>query len=349
MVLNDAVRPRGRPVAGPLVAMLIAGLLLLCACDAQPALPRSATPIGTPAPNAQPSPTPQATSDPRVAWPPDPKAFVPASAVIVDSSEVDTDGDGVGEMLVIYQDQDSGRGLVIRREGAGGLAYPLGGDSKPELFRDHWVSNTVRDVNQDGKVEIVVRGVVHGQAETVHVFQWNGSAYATLLALNGTEGVAMDDPQNDGVLDFTALQMLFQRSAIIHTVHAEWAGKSYRQSDDVLFLLGSAIDFSHPEETVLAYYQAWSDGNTTQMLALLSEPQKTRTPATALAEFARVTSAVHVETLSIDSEEAASAIVSASIRTVDRATHAEQLSKQTWRLTLEDKQWRLAERLDTTP
>ena len=74
-----------------------------------------------------PTRTPRSTPDARVQWPPDVPSFLPTGAAAVDVSEVDTDGDGVKEMLVIYTLDGFGHGLVIRREGAAGRAYALGG------------------------------------------------------------------------------------------------------------------------------------------------------------------------------------------------------------------------------
>ena len=85
--------------------------------------PGAASPRPTRVPFVAPSlptRTPRSTPDTRVQWPPDVSAFLPSGAAAVDVSEVDTDGDGVKEILVIYTLDRFGHGLVIRREGEAG-------------------------------------------------------------------------------------------------------------------------------------------------------------------------------------------------------------------------------------
>ena len=322
-------------------------VLLVAACSAAPAptLPPSPAPSRS-APAVLP---PQATPDPRSVWPPTLTDFVPASARLIYSSEVDTDGDGVNELLVIYQEGRSGRGLVIRREGANGRAYPLGGDKPVELFQDAWTGNTVRDINADGKIEVMVEGIVKGATTTVSVFQWTGKAYATLLSLTGTQGVAIDDAQARGVFDFTALQMLFERSSVIRATHAEWDKGAYAVESDVLFLLGTPDKINYPEEAALAYYIFLDKDQPADMYALLTEPQASQTPQKALEDLSRTLDNVTVSTLALDDEQADSARASLEVVSVEHGTGKAQSAQVVWRLKKENGQWRLAERLDKNP
>jgi hypothetical protein len=292
-------------------------------------------------------------------------AFLPSGAVVVDVSEVDTDGDGVTELLVIYTIDGIGRGLVIRRELQRGRAYDLGGSAPAgtgpqalptavpqagslppaELFRENWGENTVADVNGDGKIEIVVEGTVGGSSETVSVFQWNGSGYVPLLTLSGAEGVAMDDVQKNGNLEFTALQLLFQRSAVMQGTHAAWRDGAYRQWGDIRFLFGPPVRFNYPEEVALAYYGYWGQGQPEKMYGLLAEPQRSQTSLDMLAEQARAVASVAVAALSVSDEQEASATVTLEARLLARAAQAEATEKQIWRVVKVDGQWRLAERI----
>lgn len=308
------------------------------------------------APSALPSPQPTvaiatpiatqlpvATTSARTRWPPDLKTFLPANARVIDVNEVDTDGDGVSELLVIDQENGVGRGLVIRREGDNGRAYALGGNSPAELFQESWTANTVRDINGDGKIEIMVEGVVRGTMTALNIFQWNGSAYASLLSMTGSEGIAIDDPQNSGVFDFTALQVLFQRSAIMRATHAEWKKTAYEVKSDVLFILGAPTTFNNPEEAALAYYIFLDKDDPAEMARLLTEPQKSKTPLNALTALSRSVDSVSVESLKLEDEKPDSATAVLSIRYVEHATQKEQTAQHVWRLKKENNQWRLAE------
>jgi hypothetical protein len=302
-----------------------------------------------PTPSARPGPTTPATSQPQTQWPPNLQDFLPAGARVVDSSEVDTDGDGVSEMLVIYREGGGGHGLVIRREGAGGRAYPLGADKPVQLFQASWTDNTVRDINADGKIEIMVEGADTGSATTVSVFQWNGRGYATLLSLSGTQGVAIDDPQARDIFDFTALQLLFDRSAIMRATHAEWDKGAYALKSDVLFLLGPPDRSNYPEEAALAYYIFLDKADPEAMYALLTEPQKSKTTLKALQDLSRSVDGVSVTSLRIDEEMSDSAQVTASVVSVEHGSGKEQRAETVWRLKKENGQWRLAERLEKNP
>jgi hypothetical protein len=246
-------------------------------------------------------------------------------------------------MLVIYSVDGIGRGLVIRRELPAGRAYRLGGSPPADLFREGWGSNIVDDVNGDGKTEIVVEGTVSGSAETLNVFQWNGNAYVSLLSLSGAEGVSVDDLQKNGLLEFSALQLLFKRSAVMQSTHAAWRDGAYRQWGDVQFLLGPPVRFNYPEEAALAYYGYWSQGQPEKMYGLLEEPQRSATPLDVLAEQTRAVESVAVADLSVAGEQEASATVTLEARTTARATQSETTATHIWRLVKVDGQWRLAE------
>src|SRR5919201_3078508 len=80
--------------------LLVIMCLAACETTSAPALSRTA------------SATSVAVQTP---WRPNLDKFLPGGARVMDSSEVDTDGDGITELLVIYQQGGIGRGLVIRR------------------------------------------------------------------------------------------------------------------------------------------------------------------------------------------------------------------------------------------
>ncbi len=335
-----------------ILCVWLGACLAACGGGAPPAggppSPTATAARSMPAPTRSASPAPPTVERPAT-WPPALQDFVPSGARVVDASEVDTDGDGLSELLVIYSDGGSGRGLVIRREGPTGRAYPLGADKPVELFRDSWTGNTVRDINADGKTEIMVEGVVKGSATTVSVFQWNGSAYVTLLSLTGTQGVAIDDPQARDVFDFTALQLLFERSAIMRATHAEWKDNAYALGSDVLFLLGPPDRTNYPEEAVLAYYTYLGKDEPEQMAALLAEPLKSKTTLKALQDLSRSVDEVSVAALRVDDEKGDSAQVTADVVLTEHDGGKAQSAQQVWRVVKANGQWWLAERLDNNP
>jgi SnoaL-like domain len=163
------------------------------------------------------------------------------------------------------------------------------------------------------------------------------------LALSGAEGVAVDDVQNNGLLEFTALQLLFQRSGVMQGTHAAWRDGAYRQYGEVRFLLGPPVRFNYPEEAALAYYVYWSQGLTEEMYGLLGEPQTYATPPDVLAEQTQAVASVAVANLSVTDEQEASATVMLEVRMTARATQTESSAKYIWRLVKVDGQWRLAE------
>ena len=345
--------------------------------------PGAATPRPTRVPFVElraPTRPPRSTPDALVRWPPDVSAFLPPGSAAVDVSEVDTDGDGVKEMLVIFTLDGFGHGLVIRREAPAGRAYALGGrlpagtgpspfgaatgglspdgpkgfappsavpqaESPPlaALFRERWGENIVADVNGDDRTEVVVEGVVSGSAETLSVFQWSGSAYVSLLTLSGAEGVAVDDPQKNGMLEFTALELLIPRSAVKRATHAAWRDGAYRQWVDVQFLLGTPLRFNHPEEAALAYYDFWSLAQPEKMAALLAVPQRSLTTLEGLAAQTRSVYRIAVASLRVDEEYEARATVTVEVRMLPRGSQTETTSNHIWRLVKLEGEWRLAE------
>ncbi|MBI3733003.1 MAG: hypothetical protein HY259_06035 [Chloroflexi bacterium] len=290
---------------------------------------------GDPPPTATPPVVPTQTPAP---WSPDPQSFIPSGARIANTMYVDSDGGGLSEWVVIYQDRGAGRGLVIRREGEGGRTYPLGGAPPAALFQQGWIATTVRDINGDGQIEIMVSGANRDGGQSINVFQWDGQTYASLLSLTGEKGVAIDDAENKGIYDFTALQLLFPRAAIIRTTHAEWRQSAYQQTSDVLFLLGSPIALSTPEEVTLAYYTYLRRGQTEQAFALLGEPQKLLTPLDALAALSRELDGASVETMEVVEESSSRAVVSLSVRTATSAA-GQVIRLYVWHLQKENQRW----------
>ena len=308
--------------------LVLACCIALCACEAQ---------------TAEPSPLPTAEATPVATL--DANAFMPENARVITSEEVDTDGDGTSELLIILGQGGAGRGIVVRREGAGAVAYWLGGEKRTELFRAALGRKIVRDVNGDGKVEIVIEGIVGGVAAALNVFQWNGKEYVALLSLTGADGIAMDEPRRDGVLDFTALETLFRSSAIIRATHAEWNQSAYSVKSHVLFVFGAPLGLGYPEETALAYYVHWNKRESGKMFELLGDAQKARTPLAALEGLSGKVESVGVESLSIDEETAEQALIALNVRYLERGAQVEQSEKHVWRLQREGKAWRLTERL----
>ena len=74
--------------------------------------------------------------------------------------------------------------------------------------------------------------------------------------------------------------------------------------------------------------------------------QITPTPLAALSDLTRATSEVHVETLSVENEDATSATVSAGIRTVARDGGQPLSSQVRWRLVKQSGQWQLADQMN---
>ena len=306
--------------------------------------------LRTPAPTATASISAsiQPTLQPTLAATPQPptckfnaSTYVPANARVVNMFSADTDGDGQSEWLIFYQEAGVGRGRVIRCVGDDGLTFALGGATPVELFADKLDAVWVRDVNQDGRNEIMVKGVLRGKAEVAHVFRWDGAMYAMLLALTGAEGVAFDNAQNANLYDFTALQLLFPRSIIIRATHAEWARDAYALEHDVLFLLGAPATFNYPEEATLAYYTFWQKREADEMFRLLSATQKTRTSLAALQQLCSSVDEVRVEQLTVDEETPAQATVSTQVRL--KAHGQAQTLNPVWRLQKEGGSWRLTE------
>jgi hypothetical protein len=301
------------------------------------------TPNATPTLFVVTTPAPLPTNLPRSLWQPDFAEFLPADAQLMRATPFVERG--VLSWLVIYQERGSGYGLVIRREDDKGKAYSLGGAQPLELFRERWLGQTIDDINQDGQLEIMLEGVIKDKIEVVRVFQWNGATYVTLLALTGDAGVAIDDTRNNGVYDFTAMQLLFPRSVIFRATHAEWMTTTYTLQNVVLFLLGPPTTFTYPEEAALAYYAHWRRHEPERMARTLTEPQTSRMALPQLEELSKRVEEVRVHELNIADEQSESASVSVTLTLVPRGSSQAQTLRHTWRLQKEGNQWKLAELL----
>jgi hypothetical protein len=310
--------------------------------------------------SALPSPSPSP-----MAYLPPLQYFLSPRSQLVSVSAADVDDDGIEETIVLYRDGDR-PGAAIR----GFVAEPptestptpqsttdgpnfsdvywLGGGEAAELFHAGEPGMLVADINSDGRSELLLQGGWDEEASVVHVFQWNGAAYTSLLTFQA-KGDILSDVSGAGTLRFTALQPVFPRSGIVTYSSAEWDHSRYLVQHRTTWESEPSGAAAYPEAAVVNFYEALAAHDWTTAYALLGHTLQSEIAASALAERGASLPGLLLGQLRLTelSATTARAEVDLTWSDPDSGRRREQ-NGDIWDLSRQDAGWRL-QRLNGTP
>jgi len=319
---------------------VIALLALLIACAPTPApttvaptaLPsptltpaHTPTPFSTPTPfpSPAPTPTPVPTLDPAAVAAVVAKGQARLKAAAVEPLCLrweDTDGDGEPEWV----------GLYLRPEEPPQLtAFVLDGDAwhdlRPLEKEKHGLGEyptcelEVRDVNADGRVEILVWGHAEVSTDLLHIFVWDGTAYALLALFEGEAGVRLENTGGD-LADEVVVGYDAGDDLVWEAVHT-WDGANYGWTWEryAWFYLDRphAYRTDTPEHVVISFYLAVDDRDLPGAYGLLSGSAQAAQPYETWAVGFATTVAAEVGAVHELARSGDVATVAAQVRAYD--------------------------------
>jgi len=313
----------------------------------------------TPSPPPTPTPPPAPTLDPS------------AVAATVLDGQARLEAEGVEPLCMRWEDTDGDGepewvGLYVRPEEPPRLAaFVLDGDDwydlQPLEKEKHGLGQyptcelEVRDVNADGRVELVVGGHAEASADLLHIFAWDGAAYTLLAPFEGNAGVRLEN--TDGDLADEVVVGYDAADGLVWEAVYTWDGIAYGWTWEryTWFYLDRphAYRADTPEHAVIFFYLAIDDRDLPGAYTLLSVPAQAAQPYETWAVGFATTVAAEVGAVNELSRSESAAIVVAQVRAYDNVGGriVATLWDVEWALVPTDAGWRLesatAESLDT--
>jgi len=174
----------------------------------------------------------------------------------------DTDGDGEAEWVGLYQQAKEPPQLA---------AFILDGetwyDLRPLEKEEYGLGEyatcelDIRDINADGRVEILVWGHAGANIDLLHVFAWDGATYALLAPFQGNAGVRLEST-GEGLANSVVVGRKVSGDLAWEVVYT-WDGAGYGWTWDryTWFYLDRphAYVSGTPERAVISFYLALGD------------------------------------------------------------------------------------------
>jgi len=345
------------------ILLIFCGLALLAACYL-PASPQAA-PTGEASPlpptvtaspvvtvTAVPSPTPPLpTIDPGAV-----RASIAATEArlsqrglqMVCLRQEDVDQDGGLEWLGLYllpSDPPQLLGFVLDGDIWHDLAPPEN-EEYAGLGQYPTCQMEVRDVNTDGRVEILIWG--HADArDYLHIFAFAGDHYALLGAFEGKGGILLEN--SDGDLADEVVVRLQPQADLVQEIVYTWDGSHYAWTWDRYdwFYLDRphAYRSDTPERALISFYLALDDRDLPGAFGLLSPEAQAAQPYESWVDGFATTLQVEVGVVQLVGREGGQATVAAQVIAMDNVAGRviAALYDVTWHLVETENGWRLAD------
>ena len=130
----------------------------------------------------------------------------------------------------------------------------------------------VRDINIDGRLEILVWGHADSSTDILHVFAWDGESYALLSPFEGPAGIRLEDRDGD-LAEEIVVRYKADHGFAWEAVHT-WDGTNYGWTWEryAWFHLDRphAYQTDTPEHAVISYYLALNDRDLPGAYSVLS-------------------------------------------------------------------------------
>jgi hypothetical protein len=323
-----------------LYLVVVALMALLVAC--MPTSPPTAV-VSTAWPTPEPSPTPTSalvptptltpTSTPTPTLAP---TLDPASvSVITAAGEARLGAEGVEPLCLRWQDTDGDGesewvGLYLQPgEPPRLMAFVLDGDVWYDLRalegETHGLGEyptcelEVRDINVDGRAEILVWGHAEASIDLLHIYVWDGTTYALLSYFEGEAGVRLENTDGDAAEEVVVGYVA--GSDLVWEAVYTWDSPAYAWTWEryAWFYLDRphAYVTDTPEHAVISFYLAVDDRDMPAAYDLLSAAAQADRPYEAWAVGFLTTVAAEVGAVHEISRSEDTATVTAQVRAYD--------------------------------
>ncbi len=347
-------------------AFLLLCLLLLASCLPTPTPfpthvpPLTSTP--TPFPTSTSMPTPTLAPTPTLTPTPVPALDPATVATTVAKGQARLAAAGVEPLCLRWEDTDNDGepewiGLYLQPGEPPQLAaFVLDGetwhDLRPLEREKHGLGEhsacelDVRDINADGRVEILVWGHAEVSTDLLHIFVWDGTAYALLAPFEGEAGVRLENADGD-LADEVVVGYEAGDDLVWEAVYT-WDGTNYGWTWEryAWFYLDRphAYRTDTPEHVVISFYLAVADCDLPGAYGLLSGSAQAARPYEAWAVGFVTTVAAEVGAVHELARSGDTATVAAQVRAYDNVDGRiiATLWDVRWTVVRTDAGWRLA-------
>ncbi len=358
--------------AFPMFRILTLLLLLTASCvpalapavSPTPLLTAIPSPTPTPVPSPTPSPTPTPTPTSTPAPTPDPAVVTNIVGQInarLTQAGIeplclrweDTDDDGKAEWSVLYhRNGEEGRSelmaFILDDNGAWYELRPL---KKEPGKKDFGLGQyptcelEVRDVNGDGRTEVLIWGHAESSTTLLHIFVWDGSSYVLLASFEGDAGIRQENSDGD-LADEFAVRYDAGSGLVWEAVHT-WDGLNYgwtwERYDWFYLSRPHAYPTDTPEHAVISFYLALDDRDIPGAYGLLTPMAQMAQAYQAWAAGFATTVSVEVGSVHELARQGDSATVTAQVQALDNVDGRiiATLWDVEWELRKTEHGWRL--------
>jgi hypothetical protein len=203
----------------------------------------------------------------------------------------------------------------------------------------------VRDINADGRGEIVIWGYAKTSVGLLHIFAWDGADYALLGGFEGNAGVRLDNTDGD-LADEISVRYDAGGGLVWEAVHT-WDGAHYGwtwERYDWFYLdRPHAYRTDTPERAVISFYLALDDRDIPGAHLLLSGAARAAQPYETWAVGYATTVAAEVGVVFERERGAGGAVVAAQVLAYDNVDGRifVTLWDVTWTVVETELGWRL--------
>jgi hypothetical protein len=198
----------------------------------------------------------------------------------------DTDGDGTPEWvgMTLQPGEPPKLTAFVLDDGAWHDLPALEGE-KHGLGEYPTCELEIRDVNADGRIEILVWGHAGTSMDLLHIFVWNGTTYTLLASFEGEAGIRLENRDGD-LVDEVAVRYDAGNDLVWEAVHT-WDGANYGWTWEryTWFYLDRPHAYltDTPEHAVISFYLALDDRDVPGAYTLLSASAQAAQPYEAWA------------------------------------------------------------------
>lgn len=312
-----------------------------------PAPPLPCSPVPTAPPKATPTlPTPQppaVSATVEAGWAEAARAGIQPLCLRQEETDSDPDLEWVG-LYLLPGDPPRLQGFVLDGPNRHDLIAPetekikgMGEFATCEL--------EVRDLNADGRTEIVIWGHTQRPSTLLHIFVWDGGRYALLGQFEGRGGIYLEN--RDGDLSEEIVVRWTPKGSLVWEVIYTWDGAHYVWTRDRYNWFYLDRPHAYPDDTpvhaLASFYLALNDRDLPTAYRLLSPTARSAQAYKDWASGFATTLRVEVGAVQVTAQEGTQATVTAQVWAWDNADGRVVVTVYAvrWEMARLEKGWRL--------